>query len=139
MMAAISRAAAPDALAGPPCPNLSGNYMIQGEDGQVHIAIEQHGCDRIDIVRKNNYLGEITSETHNLKLDGQERKDSPWFGGSEQYSTSAKFIGSRLQIKARTTGGSTLTMIYSLAPSRDLLEEVSTGSRGVPTLAKRQK
>ena len=51
--------------------------MIQFEDGQVHIAIDQHGCDRISIVRKSGYLGTLTSETHVLKLDGKEQKDSP--------------------------------------------------------------
>jgi hypothetical protein len=139
IITAISLAATHDAAAGPQCPNLSGNYMIQGEDGQVHIAIDQHECDRISIVRKNNYLGTITSETHTLKLDGQDQKDSPWLGSTEQYRTSAKFVGAELQVKARTTGGSTLTMIYSLTPARDLLEEARTNRRGVPVVAKRQK
>ena len=101
-IAAISLAATHDVAASPQCPNLSGNYMIQGEDGQVHIAIDQHDCDRISIVRKNNYLGTITSETHILKLDGKDQKDSPWFGSSEQYRTSAKFVGSELRVTART-------------------------------------
>ncbi len=113
--------------------------MIQGEDGQVHIAINQHECDRISIVRKNNYLGTITSEAHILKLDGKDQKDSPWLGSSEQYRTSAKFIGSELQVKARTTSGSILTVIYSLTPARDLMEEALTDPRGVPVVAKRQK
>jgi hypothetical protein len=30
-------------------------------------------------------------------------------------------------------------MIYSLTPSRDLLEEARTGGRGVPVLAVREK
>jgi hypothetical protein len=139
VIAAISLAAAHDVTASPQCPNLSGNYMIQGEDGQVHIAIHQHECDRINIVRKNNYLGTIRSETHILKLDGKDQKDSPWFGSSEQYRTSAKFVGSELRVKARTTSGSTLTMIYSLTPARDLMEEEVTDPRGVPVVAKRQK
>jgi hypothetical protein len=140
IIAAISLAATQDAVAGPQCPNLLGNYMIQGEDGQVHIAIDQHECDRISIVRKNSYLGTTTSETHILKLNGTDQKDSPWLGGTEQYLTSAKFVGSELQVRARLVGGSTLTMIYSLTPARDLLEEARlTNRRGVPVLAKRQK
>lgn len=135
----ILLAVASAAMASPECPNLSGNYMIQGEDGQVHIAIEQHECDRINIVRKSGYLGKITSETHILKLDGKDQKDLSWLGGREQYMTSAKFVGSELQIKARTAGGSTLTMIYSLTPGGDLLEEAVTDRRGVPVVAKRQK
>lgn len=139
IIAAISLAATHDITASPQCPNLSGNYTIQGEDGQVQIAIDQHECDRINIVRKNNYLGIMTSETHTLKLDGKDQNDSPWLGSTGQYRTSAKFVGSELQVKARTTAGSTLTMIYSLTPTRDLLEEALINRRGVPVVAKRQK
>jgi len=120
--------------------------MIQGEDGQVHIAVEQDGCARIVVVRKSDYLGTITAETHTLKLDGQEQKDSPWFGGLEQYRTSAKFVGPQLQIKARTSGGSTLTMIYSLTPDQDRRADpdakstnrISTRPQGCQVGAKRR-
>ena len=105
-----------------------------------HIAIDQaRKCDRISIVKKSGYLGTTTSETHILTLGGKDQKDSPWLGSTEQYRTSAKFVGAELQVKARTTGGSTLTMIYSLTPARDLLEEARTNRRGVPVVAKRQK
>src|SRR5262245_21513646 len=73
------------------CPDLSGKYMIQGEDGQVHISIEQEQCDRVTIHRESGYLGTITSEKHVLKLDGTVQDNSPWFGGTEHYETSAKF------------------------------------------------
>jgi hypothetical protein len=116
--------------------------MLQGEDGRVAISIDQHACDRITIVRKNNYLGTITTEKHMLKLDGHDQKDSSWLGSAQPYRTSAKFVGSELQVKARTSS-STLTMIYSLSPDRDLLEEALTNERGdrrgVPLVAKRQK
>ena len=140
MLTSISIVAPRDATAGPQCPNLSGNYVIQGEDGQVHISIDQHECDRINIVRKSGYLGTITSETHILKLDGKDQKDSPWLGSKEQYTTSATFVGSELRVRARTTSGSTFTMSYSLTPARDLLEEARLADRrGVPLVAKRQK
>ncbi len=139
IVAAISLAATNNATASPQCPNLSGDYIIQGEDGQVNIAIQQHECDRINIVRKSNYLGRITSEKHMLKLDGKDQQDSPWLGGTEQYTTSAKFVGSELRVKARTTNRSTLTMIYSLTPARDLLEATVTDHQRVPVLAKREK
>jgi hypothetical protein len=106
-----------------------------------HIAIDQaRKCDRISIVKKSGYLGTTTSETHILTLGGKDQKDSPWLGSKEQYRTSAKFVGSELQVRVTTTGGSTFTMIYSLTPARDLLEEARlTDRRGVPVLAKRQK
>jgi len=111
-----------DAAGSPNCPNLSGNYMIQGEDGQVHISIDQRRCNRITIVRKSGYLGKITFEKHTLNLDGNDQKDSPWLGGSEQFKTSAKFIGSKLEVKSTTSNGSILTLSYSLTSSGDLLE-----------------
>ena len=137
MITAISLAARPDVMASAQCPNLSGRYVKQGEDGQVLITIDQQECDRITIVRRNNYLGTITSERHVLKLDGKDQKDSPWLGGSEQYRTSAKFVGSELQVTTRLTRGSTFTMIYALTAAGDLLEESANDRRGVP--AKRQR
>ena len=48
------------------CPDLSGNYMIQGEDGEVHISAKQERCDRINIVRNSGYPGTITVNSHEL-------------------------------------------------------------------------
>jgi hypothetical protein len=112
--------------------------VIQGEDGQVHISIEQQGCERATIVRESGYLGTITTEKHALKLDGTVQDDSPWWGSQDQYKSSAVFNGSALQIEAKTAT-STLTMIYSLTPEGDLLEDaLSNGRRsGGPLVAKR--
>jgi hypothetical protein len=124
----------------PACPDLSGKYIFQGEDGQVHISIEQERCDRVAIRRETGYLGTITSEKHVLKLDGTVQKDSPWLGSTDQYKTAAKFNDSALQIEARSNTGSTLRMIYSRTPEGDLLEEALINGRAGGTLvAKRQK
>jgi hypothetical protein len=124
---------------GPECPLLAGKYVIQGEDGQVHISIEQEGCDRATIVRESGYLGTITAEKHVLRLDGTVQDDSPWLGSHDQYKSSAKFNESSLQIEAKTTN-STLTMIYALTPEGDLLEDALIDGRrtGGPVVAKRQ-
>jgi len=130
----------PAAVATPAkCPDLSGRYMIQGEDGQVYISIEQTRCARASIRREIGYLGTITGEKHLLKLDGSVQKDPPWFGEAEPYKTSAKFNDSALHIEARSNSGGTLTMIYSLTPEGDLLEEVVLNGRaaGSPNVAKR--
>ena len=122
------------------CPDLSGKYMIQGEDGQVHIFIEQEHCDRVTIRRETGYLGTITAEKHVLKLDGTSQEDSSWFCGTERYKTSAKFSDSALQIQARMATGNTFTMIYSLTPEGDLLEKVLRNGRAAGgEVAKRQK
>ena len=127
------------AAATPKCPDLSGKYLLQGEDGQVYISIEQKRCDRASIRREIGYLGTITGEKHLLKLDGTVREDPPWFGEAEPYKTSAKFNDSALHIEAKSKSGSTLTMIYSLTPEGDLLEEVFQNGRGAgsPNVAKR--
>jgi hypothetical protein len=121
------------------CLNLSGQYLIQGEDGQVRISIEQQRCERISIIRRSGYLGRITSETHTLTLDGKVRKDLPWFGGSDECcETSAAFVGPTLRIEARAAQGPVLTITYSLTPARDILEEVLDGHGLGPMLARRQ-
>jgi hypothetical protein len=124
----------------PQCADLSGRYMIQGEDGQVHIYIQQERCDRITIHREIGYLGTMTGETHVLKLDGTDQEDPPWFGETEQYKTSARFNDSALHIEARSNSSSILRVIYSLNPEGDLLEEVVINGHGAggPTVAKRQ-
>lgn len=139
VLATVSLSAPHCAFGSPQCPDLSGAYVMQGEDGQVQIVITQHDCDRIEIVRNNNYLGTVSSERHTLKLDGKDQKDSPWLGSPEQYRISAKFVGSELHVKARTTTGSALTMIYSLNSAGDLLEDGLTARRVVPIGTKRQK
>jgi len=123
----------------PKCPDLSGKYMIQAEDGQVYVSIEQKRCDRASIRREIGYLGTITGEKHSLKLDGNIQEDPPWFGEAERYKTSAMFNESALHIEARSNSGSTLTMIYSLTTEGDLLEEVLLNGRGDggPIVAKR--
>jgi hypothetical protein len=123
----------------PECLDVSGKYMSQGEDGQVHISILQERCDRATIRRDSGYLGKITSEEHVLKLDGTVQEDSPWLGSTDRYETSAKFNRSALQIEARTTAGRTLTMIYSLTPEGDLREDALINGRpGGGIVAKRQ-
>jgi hypothetical protein len=142
LMAYSSQRPAKEAgAAAPECPDLSGRYMIQGEDGQVHISIQQERCDRITIRREIGYLGTITGETHVLKLNGTAQDDPPWFGGTEQYKTSAKFNDAVLQIEGTSNAGTTLTVIYSLNLEGDLLEKVVINGRGggAPTVAKREK
>ena len=135
---------APALTAASRCPNLSGVYMLQGEDGQVHISIRQRKCDSVTIIRKSDYLGTTTSETHILTLDGKEQPDSPWYGHSPvQNISSAKFVGSELVIDVKVAGDSPLTVFYSLNSERDLQEEAlidrRRDRRGSPSVAKRER
>ena len=137
----------PALIAGDQCPNLSGAYVLQGEDGQVRISIRQRGCESITIVRKTSYLdAPIVAETHALTLDGKAQPDAPWYGESpRQVRTSAKFVGSELVIEGKAAGDLPLTVIYSLNSDRDLQEEPIIdrnrrgASRASPSVAKRQK
>ena len=138
IVAAISLAATNNATASPQCPNLSGDYIIQGEDGQVNIAIQQHECDRINIVRKSNYFGRITSEKHMLKLDGKDQQDSPWLGGADSTRLRRSLLA-RNYGKSKNHKSSDPHNLYSLTPARDLLEATVTDHQRVPVLAKREK
>ncbi len=138
LMSVVCLAAPHTALAVLPCPILSGNYLFQGEDGQVHISIKQRGCGRIEIVRKSSYLGTVTAEAHSLRLNGHEQRDASRYGSREQHTTSARFVKSELHIEARTIGGPILTVIYYLTPSRDLVEDTRTGGQSSQLLFERQ-
>src|ERR1035438_3127418 len=105
------------------CADLSGTYLLQGEDGQVRFSIKQHNCDRMIIVRENNYLGTISTEKHDLMLDGREHADTPWLGGRKGGKTTAKFLGSQLRVDAKVEGDATLTMIYSRSEERRVGKE----------------
>ena len=138
----LFRSVASTLTAASKCADLSGTYLLQGEDGQVRFSIKQHNCDRMIIVRENNYLGTISTEKHDLMLDGREHADTPWLGGRKGGKTTAKFLGSQLRVDAKVEGDATLTMIYSLTSARDLqIEDLDSQGHdlGSPSVAARQR
>jgi hypothetical protein len=42
------------------CPELSGKYRLEGEDGQAAMNIKQMGCSLLEISRDGSYLGKMT-------------------------------------------------------------------------------
>src|SRR5439155_4944542 len=48
------------------CPDLSGRYVKQSEDGRVYISIKQTRCESIEI--------DWDGETHVLRLDGKTHR-----------------------------------------------------------------
>jgi len=107
------------------CPNLTGQYLIQGGDGEVLLTISQRGCEEIRIDRTANHLGKITTDQHNLRIDGKFQSDTPWPGSSEPLQTSAKFISSALEIlvrplSSRTDSEISARFLYVLRSSGDL-------------------
>jgi len=108
---------------GASCPELSGRYLLQGEDGQVELVIQQIGCQTVTVIRKASYLGKASIERHNLKIDGRFHPDTPWFGGKDKVRTSADFIGDALEITVAPSrdGASTYWKTrYELLPNKDL-------------------
>jgi hypothetical protein len=73
------------------CPNLSGHYVLQGEDGDVHYKVVQHdGCERVEIHRIDNYVGEASAgETQVFVVDGKPHGKA---------GTVNHWVGNRLQI-----------------------------------------
>ena len=84
------------------CPNLSGNYIIQGEDGRVYITIVQTGCKRMTMVWNNvSYANAPSPSRHLLALDGQFHVDAGWFGFRDPVLTSARLRSGKLEIVAK--------------------------------------
>src|SRR3974390_2428425 len=80
------------------CPDLSGKYMIQGEEGQVHLAIDPDECLKITIERTTNHPGaKATKEKHTCALDGILHPGG-WNGAGEGARSSAKFVSGRLEL-----------------------------------------
>ena len=58
------------------CPDLSGRYVVQGEDGQNVLTITQTGCSRITIASRSNYLDQsVTKSSRSLRLDGTWQRE----------------------------------------------------------------
>ncbi len=89
------------------CPNLSGHYVLRGEDGVVHYTVIQRGCDRVEIRRTNMYLGETSAvETHVFIVDGKPHGKT---------GTINHWVGNKLQI-----GPTADHVYYGIDSSRNL-------------------
>lgn len=89
------------------CPNLSGHYVLQGEDGEVHYTVIQQGCDRVEIQRTDTYLGEKSAvETQVFIVDGKPHGKA---------GTINHWVGDRLQI-----GPTANHVYYGIDSSRNL-------------------
>jgi len=89
------------------CPNLSGHYVLQGEDGRVHYAVRQRGCDRVELDRTDAYLGKTSAvETQVFIVDGKPHGKT---------GTINHWVGNRLQI-----GPTANHVYYGMDSSRNL-------------------
>jgi hypothetical protein len=81
------------------CPDLSGEYYHQGEDGYVIWRIRQVECSAIEISNERKYIGKITNTKLSLKADGIFR----WvygglYAGREAYMIASRFVGNTFEI-----------------------------------------
>ena len=86
-----------------PCVDLSGRYVLQGEDGQVFVTIDQTECQRIAIDWGGSVEHQLKSDKHDLALDGEFHDDADWFGEQGRQSTSATFVGWGIQLVGKPT------------------------------------
>ena len=73
------------------CPDLSGRYRIDGEDGYVTVVIAQTRCERVTIEWNIRSYPDTAFSRHAFQLDGQLRPDTGWFGSHNTQRTSATF------------------------------------------------
>jgi hypothetical protein len=125
------------------CPDLSGKYVIQGEDGRVHITIVQTHCKRVAIEWNNNPTAD---SKHTLPLDGRFRVDSGWFGFRERLLTAAQMHPDGLEIIAKPASSADTSVflwkhMLELLPNGDLCARLldSRGKPASPMLAARRK
>jgi len=81
------------------CPDLTGRYVMQYEDGRVHITIAQSRCASLQLDTSSQYLHEpVVAARHKLRLDGELHEDTGWIGSTAKQVTSAKFRDGILEI-----------------------------------------
>jgi hypothetical protein len=107
------------------CPDLSGRYVIQGEDGRVFVTITQTRRERITIEWLISSYDGTSRTTHVLALDGRLHTDTGWFGERGKRLTSAQFRSDTLEIVSKsngTRGASAFEwrLSFELLPNQDL-------------------
>jgi hypothetical protein len=107
------------------CPDLSGRYVIQGQDGRVYVTIKQTRCQRITIEWLIYSHPDTSRTTHHLVLDGKFHADTDWFGERAQRLTSAQFRSGTLEIvskpaETKDKAGFGWKQLFEVLPNKDL-------------------
>ena len=81
------------------CPDLTGRYVMQYENGRMHVTIAQVRCESMQIDTRSQYLHEpVVIGRHKLRLDGEFRDDTGWNGSTSKQLTSTKLRDGILEI-----------------------------------------
>ena len=125
------------------CPDLSGRYVKQGEDGRVYISIKQTRCETIEIEWVAGSYGHTSGGTHVLHLDGKFHEDTSWFGGTGKQLTSATFRSKILELIARPEKAADASafpwkLAFELLPNGDICERFLDSHGSSSSVAGRQ-
>ena len=107
------------------CPDLSGRYVTQYEDGRIYVVIRQTRCERIAIEWESSLYPNKPPRIHAIPLDGKFHPDSGWFGERGKQLTSAQFKSKLLYVAAKrltpkVDAGSGWEQSFELLPDKDL-------------------
>jgi len=81
------------------CPDLTGRYVMQYENGRVYITAAQVRCESLQLDIRSQYLYEpVVAARHKLRLDGEFREDTGWNGSTSKQLTSTKLRNGVLEI-----------------------------------------
>lgn len=81
------------------CPDLTGRYVMQYEDGRMHVTIAQVRCESMQIDTRSQYRYEpVVAGRHKLRLDGEFREDTGWNGSTSKQLTATKLRDGMLEI-----------------------------------------
>lgn len=84
----------------PTCPDLSGLYVLPGEDGHVEIIISQAACQRASIVWQVRAYDSNDRSEYSVSLDKVFRPDT-LKGKANAGATAGRFRGDTLEILVR--------------------------------------
>src|SRR3954463_944051 len=89
------------AAASPPaCPDLSGLYILPGEDGHVEIVISQFQCDEASIVWRRRNYDEDSRDEYSVSLHNVFRPDTV-MGKATTHASAGRFTGDTLEVFIR--------------------------------------
>src|SRR5262245_26663295 len=102
-------------LAGAECPDLSGRFRLNGEDGYVAISVVQSTCEALSIEWNMYSHPDTVRGKHEVRADGTPRRVRQWFGGSDSMFVIAEWRGQHLEIRARKYADNTAPLVWQLA------------------------
>ena len=134
MLAALFNIGLGAVLFAPECPNLTGRYRLNGEDGYVAITITQPNCQSITIDWMIYSYRDTTPGTHTLEVDGRFRRKQQWFGRTDSTWIAASWRGEHLEITSNEARDGSGPVSWELALGLTAKGNLCVGQRPGPTM-----